>query len=67
MYYFISVIMISMLPTGEPLLERSVTGPFLSKEDCAIYSNIIYDIARQTEETNIIDSECREKDKGKAV
>jgi len=56
-----------MLPTGEPLLERSVTGPFLSKEDCAIYSNIIYDIARQTEETNIIDSECRKKDKGKTV
>jgi hypothetical protein len=27
MYYFISIIMLSMLPSGEPVLERSITGP----------------------------------------
>lgn len=67
MYYFISVIMLSMLPTGEPLIERSVTGPFPSKNDCILYSNLINNISKQTPTSHVIESECKEKEKGKAV
>ena len=67
MYYFISVIMLSMLPTGEPVIERSITGPFPSKSDCILYNNLIENIANQTPTSYIIEAECKEKEKGKAV
>jgi hypothetical protein len=67
MYYFISVIMLTMLPTGEPVIERSITGPFVNREDCMLYSNMINNIAKQAITSNIIESECRKKEKGKAV
>ena len=67
MYYFISVIIISILPTGEPVIERSVTGPFPSKGDCALYSSLIDNITKQTPTAHIIESECKEREKGKAV
>lgn len=67
MYYFISVIIISILPTGEPIIERSITGPFPSKSDCNLYSNVIDNITKQTPTAFMIESECKEKEKGKAV
>ena len=67
MYYFFSVIVLSMLPTGEPLIEQSVTGPFLQKEHCVAYENLIKDISEQTPTSNILESECRKKGKGKAA
>jgi len=67
MYYFISVIVISMLSTGEPVIERSITGPFLSKSDCISYNNLIENITNQIPTSYIIEAECKEKEKGKAV
>jgi|TARA_R110000824_G_scaffold7991_2_gene36462 hypothetical protein len=67
MYYFFSVIVLSMLPTGEPLIEQSVTGPFLQKEHCVAYENLIKAISEQTPTSNILESECRKEDKGKAI
>lgn len=67
MYYFISVIIISMLPTGEPVIERSITGPFPSQSDCVLYNNLIENIANQTPTSHIIEAECKKEDKGKAI
>tara|TARA_R100000353_G_scaffold175633_1_gene146553 strand:+ start:1617 stop:1820 length:204 start_codon:yes stop_codon:yes gene_type:complete len=67
MYYFISVIIISILPTGEPVIERSVTGPFPSQNDCSLYTKIIEDIVKQVPTSHIIEAECKKEDKGKAV
>jgi hypothetical protein len=67
MYYFISVIIISILPTGEPVIERSVTGPFPSQGDCSLYTKVIEDIVKQIPTSQIIEAECKKEDKGKAV
>ena len=67
MYYFISVIMISMLPTGEPVIERSITGPFANQSDCILYNNLIENITNQTPTSYIIEAECKKEVKGKAV
>ena len=65
MYYFISVIVLSMLPSGEPVLERSITGPFQNEIDCIIYQNTIQQIANETASTQMIQAECRLNTKGK--
>ena len=67
MYYFFSVIVLSMLPTGEPLIEQSVTGPFLEKQHCIAYEELIKGISQQTPTSRILESECRKKAKGKAA
>ena len=67
MYYFFSVIVLSMLPTGEPLIEQSVTGPFLEKQHCIAYEELIKSISQQTPTSHIVESECRKKGKGKAA
>ncbi len=67
MYYFFSIIVLSMLPTGEPIIERSVTGPFLEKKHCIAYKDLIKNIAQQTPTSRILESECSKKGKGKAV
>ena len=66
MFYYISVIIITMLPTGEPIKEHSVTGPFPDIVNCMNYANIINQIAIEAN-TEISQSECKEKVKRKAV
>ena len=56
-----------MLPTGEPLIEQSVTGPFLEKQHCIAYEELIKGISQQTPTSHIVESECRKKGKGKAA
>ena len=66
MYYFISVIIISMLPSGEPFIERSITGPFITQNDCYTYQTVIQNIVEQTLTSQLLESECKEfKLKGK--
>jgi hypothetical protein len=66
MYYFISVIMISMLPSGEPFIERSITGPFMTQNDCYTYQTVIQNIVEQTLTSQLLEAECKEfKLKGK--
>ena len=66
MYYFISVIIISMLPSGEPFIERSITGPFINQNDCYTYQNAVQNIVKQTSTSQILEAECKElKLKGK--
>jgi hypothetical protein len=66
MYYFISVIMISMLPSGEPFIERSITGPFVNQNDCYTYQNVVQNIVEQTLTSQLLEAECKEfKLKGK--
>ena len=67
MYYFFSIIVLSMLPTGEPIIERSVTGPFLGKKHCIAYEDLIKGIAQQTPTSHILEAECRKEAKGKAA
>ena len=56
-----------MLPTGEPVIERSITGPFPSKSDCVLYNNLIENIANQSPTSHILEAECKKEDKGKAI
>jgi hypothetical protein len=66
MYYFISVIIISMLPSGEPFIERSITGPFITQNDCYTYQTVIQNIVEQTLTSQLLEAECKEfKLKGK--
>ena len=66
MYYFISVIIISMLPSGEPFIERSITGPFINQNDCYTYQTVIQNIVKQTPTSQMLEAECKElKLKGK--
>jgi hypothetical protein len=44
MFYYISVIVITLLPTGEPIKEHSVTGPFPDIVNCMNYANVINQI-----------------------
>jgi hypothetical protein len=57
--------MLSMLPSGEPVLERSITGPFQNEIDCIMYQNTIQQIANKTESTQMIEAECRLDTRGK--
>ena len=66
MYYFISIIIITILPTGEPIKEHSVTGPFPDIANCMNYANVINQITIEAN-TQILRSECKEKVKRKAV
>jgi hypothetical protein len=66
MFYYISVIIITLLPTGEPIKEHSVTGPFPDIVNCMNYANAINQIAIEAN-TRISKSECKEKVKGEAV
>ena len=55
-----------MLPSGEPFIERSITGPFLNQNDCKTYQTIIQNIVKQTPTSQILEAECEElKLKGK--
>jgi hypothetical protein len=65
MFYYISVIVIT-LPTGEPIKEHSVTGPFPDIVNCMNYANVINQITIEAN-TEILQSECKEKVKRKAV
>ena len=56
-----------MLPTGEPIIERSVTGPFLERKHCIAYEDLIKGIAQQTPTSHILEAECRKEAKGKAA
>jgi hypothetical protein len=55
-----------MLPTGEPIKEHSVTGPFPDIVNCMNYANVINQITIEAN-TEILQSECKEKVKRKAV
>lgn len=66
MFYFISVIIVTLLPTGKPIKEHSVTGPFPDIVNCMNYANVINQIAIEAN-TQILRSECKEKVKRKAV
>jgi len=66
MFYYISVIVITLLPTGEPIKEHSVTGPFPDIINCMNYANVIKQIAIEAN-TQILQSECKEKVKRRTV
>jgi hypothetical protein len=66
MYYFISVVLISILPSGEPFTVRAVTGPFITEYDCYNYQTVIQNIVKQTPTSQMLEAECKElKLKGK--
>jgi len=55
-----------MLPSGEPFVERSITGPFITQNDCYTYQTVIENIVKQTPTSQILEAECKElKLKGK--
>ena len=66
MFYYISVIIVTLLPTAKPIKEHSVTGPFPDIVNCMNYANVINQIAIEAK-TKILRSECKEKVKRKAV
>jgi len=66
MYYYISIIIITLLPTGEPIKEHSVTGPFPDIINCMNYANVIKQITIEAN-TQILQSECKEKVKRRTV
>ena len=66
MFYYISVIVITLLPTGEPIKEHSVTGPFPDIINCMNYANVIKQITIEAN-TQILQSECTEKVKRRTV
>jgi hypothetical protein len=53
-----------MIPSGEPIKEHSVTGPFPDIVNCMNYANVINQITIEAN-TKILRSECKEKVKGK--
>ena len=66
MFYYISVIIITLLPTGESIKEHSVTGPFPDIVNCMNYANVINQITIEAN-TQILQSECKEKVKRRTV
>ena len=55
-----------MLPSGEPFVERSITGPFITQNDCYTYQTVIQNIVEQTLTSQLLEAECKEfKLKGK--
>ena len=66
MFYYISVIIVTLLPTGKPIKEYSITGPFSDIVNCMNYANVINQVTIEAK-TKILRSECKEKVKRKAV
>ena len=58
MFYFFSTTVIAMSPMGEPIMERSMTGPFPSSEVCESYHNSIKIITDQSPMAYIVDAKC---------
>jgi hypothetical protein len=68
MYYYLSIIVIALLPTGSPLIEQSMTGPFITLDTCLLYEkNINIIITNSPPPVEILSSECRKEDKGKII
>jgi hypothetical protein len=67
-YYYLSIIVISLLPTGAPVIEQSMTGPFITLDNCLLYEkNISIIITNSPPPVEILSSECRKEDKGKII
>ena len=49
-----------MLPSGEPFVERSITGPFITQNDCYTYQTVIQNIVEQTLTSQLLEAECKE-------
>tara|TARA_R110000824_G_scaffold75000_1_gene190513 strand:+ start:279 stop:485 length:207 start_codon:yes stop_codon:yes gene_type:complete len=68
MFYYFSIIVIPlMIETTQPILERSVTGPFETLELCLAYEEVIQAIPRISPQAKILQSQCRKEIKRKAV
>jgi len=68
MYYYLLIVVITLLPTGSPLTVRSMTGPFITLETCLEYENNINIVMTSSSQpVEIFSSECREEDKGKII
>ena len=52
-----------MSPMGEPIIERSITGPFPSSEVCESYHSSIKVITSQSPMASIIESNCTKNTK----
>ena len=66
MYYFISVVLISILPSGEPFTVRAVTGPFITEDDCYKHQIVYKNVIKKTPTSQILKAECKKlKLKGK--
>jgi len=51
----------------KPLIESSITGDFTTLELCKKYEEHVKMIVTQTPNTQLLHSECREKDKGVGI
>jgi hypothetical protein len=59
---------IALLPTGAPVIEQSMTGPFITINNCLAYEkNISIIITNSPPPVEILSSECRKEDKGKII
>tara|TARA_B110000211_G_C13848378_1_gene451091 strand:- start:418 stop:624 length:207 start_codon:yes stop_codon:yes gene_type:complete len=68
MYYYLSIIVIALIPTGSPVIEQSMTGPFITLANCLLYEkNINIIIDNSPPPLEILSSECRKEDKGKII
>ena len=68
MYYYLSIIVIALLPTGAPVIEQSMSGPFITLDNCLLYEkNISIIIDSSPPPVKILSSECRKEDKGKII
>jgi len=57
-----------LLPTGAPVIEQSMTGPFITLDNCLAYEkNINIIITNSPPPVEILSSECRKEDKGKII
>jgi hypothetical protein len=66
MYYYLSIIVVALLPTGSPVVERAMTGPFTTIDDCFVYKKNINIIINNTPSpVEILLSECKKEDKGR--
>jgi hypothetical protein len=66
MYYYLSIIVIALLPTGAPLIERAITGPFITLDTCLLHEkNINIIVTSSPPPIEILSSECSKEDKGK--
>ena len=68
MYYYLSIIVIALISTGSPVIEQSMTGPFITLDNCLLYEkNINIIIDNSPPPLEILSSECRKEDKGKII
>lgn len=66
MYYYLSIIVVGLLPVGSPVVERAMTGPFITINDCLVYEKNINNVIRSSQPPiEILSSECKKEDKGK--